>query len=193
MAPDMSSGWGIRTLSSSHPAYNPHSYQNGSVWPHDNGFIYWAFAATVSTRRRRRSRAASATRPANSCRHRVPELYAGLPRDGTSFPVQYKGANVPQAWAAGSCFAMLPAPGLSARCAAQTPLRRSLPAELDARSGADRPSPRRRRARPSALARGRGDALGSDRGPAEMVEQRSFKRGTALWPAAAEGGKKLTA
>ena len=36
MAPDMYTGWGIRTLSREHPAYNPYSYQNGSVWPHDN-------------------------------------------------------------------------------------------------------------------------------------------------------------
>ena len=109
MAPDMSSGWGIRTLSSSHPAYNPHSYQNGSVWPHDNGFIVLGFrrygfdkeAATIS---RDVSGAAG-----YFMQHRMPELYAGLKRQPTTFPVQYKGANVPQAWAAGSCFAMLTA------------------------------------------------------------------------------------
>ena len=39
MAPDMFSGWGIRTLSSSHPGFNPLAYHNGSVWPHDNGLI----------------------------------------------------------------------------------------------------------------------------------------------------------
>ena len=43
MAPDMSSGWGIRTLSADHPAFNPYSYQNGSVWPHDNGLIALGF------------------------------------------------------------------------------------------------------------------------------------------------------
>ena len=43
MQPDMWSGWGIRTLSASHPAYNPYSYQNGSVWPHDNGLIAEGF------------------------------------------------------------------------------------------------------------------------------------------------------
>jgi len=41
--------------------------------------------------------------------HRMPELYAGLKRESTTFPVQYKGANVPQAWAAGSCFCLLQA------------------------------------------------------------------------------------
>ena len=43
MAPDMWSGWGIRTLSADHPCYNPYSYQNGSVWPHDNGIIALGF------------------------------------------------------------------------------------------------------------------------------------------------------
>ena len=39
LAPDMFSGWGLRTLSSSHSVYNPMSYHDGSVWPHDNGII----------------------------------------------------------------------------------------------------------------------------------------------------------
>ena len=43
MAPDMWSGWGIRTLSADHPAFNPYSYQTGSVWPHDNGIIALGF------------------------------------------------------------------------------------------------------------------------------------------------------
>ncbi len=43
MEPDMNSGWGIRTLSAHHPAFNPYSYQNGSVWPHDNGIIAEGF------------------------------------------------------------------------------------------------------------------------------------------------------
>jgi glycogen debranching enzyme len=107
MAPDMSSGWGIRTLSSSHPAYNPHSYQNGSVWPHDNGFIALGFRRYGFD-----EEAAQVARDISGAagyfmQHRMPELYAGLKRKPTSFPVQYRGANVPQAWAAGSCFALL--------------------------------------------------------------------------------------
>jgi glycogen debranching enzyme len=109
MAPDMLSGWGVRTLSSEHPAYNPHSYQNGSVWPHDNGFIVmgmrrYGFDAEANIVARQISDAASFFQ-----QHRMPELYAGLAREPTSFPVQYRGANVPQAWAAGSCFALLQA------------------------------------------------------------------------------------
>ena len=43
MAPDMWTGWGIRTLSASNPAFNPYNYQTGSVWPHDNGIIAMGF------------------------------------------------------------------------------------------------------------------------------------------------------
>ena len=43
MAPDMWSGWGIRTLSTLNPAFNPYNYQTGSVWPHDNGIIALRF------------------------------------------------------------------------------------------------------------------------------------------------------
>jgi glycogen debranching enzyme len=107
MAPDMWSGWGIRTLSADHPAYNPHSYQNGSVWPHDNGLIAagfrrYGFADEACQIARDISGAAG-----YFMTHQMPELYSGLQRDPTNFPVQYLGANVPQAWAAGSCFSML--------------------------------------------------------------------------------------
>jgi glycogen debranching enzyme len=109
MRPDMWSGWGIRTLSAEHPSYNPFSYQNGSVWPHDNGLIALGFkrygfhdeAAQVA---RDISEAASFF-----MLHQMPELYAGIQRDGANFPVQYAGANVPQAWAAGTVFFLLQA------------------------------------------------------------------------------------
>jgi glycogen debranching enzyme len=109
MAPDMFSGWGIRTLSADHPGYNPYSYHNGSVWPHDNGIIAlgmkrYGFAAEVA-------RVARAVSGAGGyfAGHQVPELYAGLPHDVAPFPVQYLGTNVPQAWAAGSAFHFLQA------------------------------------------------------------------------------------
>ncbi len=109
MQPDMWSGWGIRTLSADHPAYNPYSYQNGSVWPHDNaiismGFRRYGFAEEAARIARDVSRAASFF-----MLHQVPELYSGVQREPTNFPVQYLGANVPQAWAAGSAFAFLQA------------------------------------------------------------------------------------
>jgi glycogen debranching enzyme len=109
MAPDMNSGWGIRTLSSKHPAYNPYSYQNGSVWPHDNslivlGFKRYGFTKEVAEIARDISDAAS-----HFQLNQLPELYSGIEKNGGSFPVQYLGANVPQAWAAGTCFALLQA------------------------------------------------------------------------------------
>jgi glycogen debranching enzyme len=107
--PDLWSGWGIRTLSSRNPAYNPFSYQRGAVWPHDNGIIAlgfrrYGFAAEAARVARDISEAAS-----HFVSYRLPELYAGVERRPGDFPVQYTGANVPQAWAAGSVFHLLQA------------------------------------------------------------------------------------
>jgi glycogen debranching enzyme len=107
MAPDMWSGWGIRTLSAEHPAYNPYNYQTGSVWPHDNaiialGFRRYGFGIEAARIARDVSDAAS-----HFLSNRLPELYTPIKRDGTSFPVQYLGANIPQAWAAGSVFTLI--------------------------------------------------------------------------------------
>jgi glycogen debranching enzyme len=104
MQPDLWSGWGIRTLSADNPAYNPFSYQNGSVWPHDNGIIAmgfrrYGFVKEAAMIARDVSEAAS-----YFVFYRLPELYGGMPREPGGFPVQYLGANVPQAWAAGSVF-----------------------------------------------------------------------------------------
>ena len=104
MAPDMWSGWGIRTLSTDHPGYNPYAYHLGSVWPHDNATIAGGF--------RRYGRVEDAWRVAEGIlaaaerfeMNRLPELFAGLPRETGAFPVQYLGANVPQAWAAAAVF-----------------------------------------------------------------------------------------
>ena len=99
---DMWSGWGVRTLSTKHAAYNPLSYQLGSVWPHDNAII-----ANGLARYGHSQEAAQIARglldAAQHFQHaRLPEVFAGLARDEGSFPVQYLGANVPQAWASGS-------------------------------------------------------------------------------------------
>jgi glycogen debranching enzyme len=109
MRPDMASGWGIRTLSAEHPAFNPYSYQNGSVWPHDNslialGFKRYGYEREVGVVARDISRAAG-----HFQLNQLPELYSGVQRGDADFPVQYLGANVPQAWAAGSVFALLQA------------------------------------------------------------------------------------
>ncbi len=109
MRPDMWSGWGIRTLSAEHRSFNPYNYQTGSVWPHDNALIAmgmrrYGFAAEAAAVARDISGAAS-----HFLLNQLPELYAGLQRDSTSFPVQYLGANVPQAWAAGTPFMLIQA------------------------------------------------------------------------------------
>ncbi|MFZ1107237.1 MAG: glycogen debranching N-terminal domain-containing protein [Rhodomicrobium sp.] len=107
MRDDMRSGWGIRTLSADHPAFNPYNYQTGAVWPHDNALIAlgmrrYGFAAEAAAVAREISGAAG-----HFLLNQLPELYAGLQRDPGSFPVQYLGANVPQAWAAGTPFMLL--------------------------------------------------------------------------------------
>ena len=99
----------IRTLSVDHPSFNPYNYQTGAVWPHDNSLIAlgmrrYGFAAEAAAVARDISGAAS-----HFLLNQLPELYAGLQRDPTSFPVQYLGANVPQAWAAGAPFMLLQA------------------------------------------------------------------------------------
>src|SRR3984957_1195898 len=109
MQKDMWAGWGIRTLSSDHSSFNPYNYQTGAVWPHDNSLIAlgmrrYGFDAEAAALGPDISRAAS-----HFLLNQLPELYAGLQRDPTSFPVQYLGANVPQAWAAGTPFALLQA------------------------------------------------------------------------------------
>jgi len=107
MAPDMFSGWGVRTLSSRHPSFNPFSYQLGAVWPHDNsivalGFRRYRFVDDAVRLAEGMLQAASFFQS-----NQLPELFAGLPRAARSFPVQYIDANVPQGWAAGSVFTFL--------------------------------------------------------------------------------------
>jgi glycogen debranching enzyme len=109
MAPDMWSGWGIRTLSALNPAFNPYNYQTGSVWPHDNGIIAlgfkrYGFGAEAARIARDISEAGT-----HFLLNRLPELYTAPERGGAAFPVQYLGANVPQAWAAGSVFSLMQA------------------------------------------------------------------------------------
>jgi glycogen debranching enzyme len=106
-ADDMWSGWGIRTLSAAHPAFNPFAYQRGAVWPHDN--------ALIAAGCRRYGDAAAAAKIARAIfdaaaqfqRFQLPELLSGLDRTRFDFPVRYLDANVPQAWAAGSVFFLI--------------------------------------------------------------------------------------
>lgn len=101
---DIWSGWGIRTLAARNPKYNPFSYHCGSVWPHDNGIIAMGFKRYGFTEEAARIARDISAAASYFVGHRVPELYAGTAREKDNFPVQYVGANVPQAWAAGAVF-----------------------------------------------------------------------------------------
>ncbi len=109
MEPSSFSGWGIRTVSSGAARYNPMSYHNGSVWPHDNAMIASGFSryhAKDETIRIFRAMFDAATYLEL---HRLPELLCGFPRSTGRGPTLYPVACAPQAWAAGTFFALLQA------------------------------------------------------------------------------------
>jgi glycogen debranching enzyme len=103
-APDMWTGWGIRTLSADHPAFNPYNYQTGSVWPHDNAIIAMGFKRYGYHKEAARIAHDVSLAASHFLLNQLPELYTASERNESNFPVQYIGANVPQAWAAGSVF-----------------------------------------------------------------------------------------
>ena len=104
MAPDLFSGWGIRTLSTQNPGYNPIGYHLGTVWPHENSLIADGMA--------RLGRADAAARVIDALLDaavadplaRLPELFAGFDRASTVDLVPYPTACAPQAWATGAIF-----------------------------------------------------------------------------------------
>jgi glycogen debranching enzyme len=104
MKPELFSGWGLRTLSTAHPRYDPHSYQRGAVWPHDTMLTAAGF--------RRYGLRDDCWRLIDSLlgaavgfeRAQIPELFAGLARGHDDTPMPYEHANTPQAWAAGVSF-----------------------------------------------------------------------------------------
>ena len=102
MSDEMFTGWGVRTLASSHPAYNPVGYHTGSVWPHDSALIAfglrrYGFDEDFTLIFEGLLEAASRFDD-----YRLPELFAGFPRAEFDEPVPYPVACQPQAWAAGS-------------------------------------------------------------------------------------------
>jgi glycogen debranching enzyme len=107
LQPDMFSGWGLRTLSEQHPSYDPHSYQRGSVWPHDT------MIAAAGLRRygldEQAWRMMDGLLAAVMCFEdiQMPELFSGLTKEELAVPVPYRMANVPQAWAAGAVVQMV--------------------------------------------------------------------------------------
>jgi glycogen debranching enzyme len=110
LQPDMFSGWGIRTLSSDHPAYDPYSYHRGSVWPVEHGsfamgMMRYGFIDELHTIARAMFEGTSLFE-----HNRLPECFSGHSRDvAHPFPALYPKANWPQAWSSSSLFSILQA------------------------------------------------------------------------------------
>lgn len=109
LEPDFFSGWGIRTVATTEARYNPMSYHNGSVWPHDNavialGLARYGFKSEVDQLFRAQFDAACYM---DLCR--LPELFCGFRRRAGRGPTLYPVACSPQAWAAAAPFAFLQA------------------------------------------------------------------------------------
>lgn len=106
-APDMFNGWGIRTLSSLSPAYNPMGYHIGSVWPHDNSLMAMGLRSLGLIDQALEIFQGLFDMTTQQPYQRPPELFCGYERNGDHSPVQYPVACTPQAWATGSIFQLL--------------------------------------------------------------------------------------
>jgi len=107
MSPESFSGFGIRTLARGQRSYNPLSYHNGTVWPHDNSLI----AMGLSNYGMQKVAAQVLSGAYDACRqfrhYRLPELYCGMGRGEGDLVVSYPVSCSPQAWASGAFFLML--------------------------------------------------------------------------------------
>jgi glycogen debranching enzyme len=107
LAPDLFSGWGVRSLSSEHPSYNPFAYHLGSVWPVENATFALGLKRYGLDEQAIRL-ASSVLAAADGCPEgRLPEALSGLGRDESVLPVPYPNANSPQAWSAGATIQLL--------------------------------------------------------------------------------------
>ncbi len=109
LAEDMFSGWGIRTLSSRERRYNPMSYHNGSVWPHDNAMAAWGLATAGRTDSAVKIMTGLFDAAMGLNNESLPELFCGFSREPSLGPVPYPVACHPQAWSAASVFLLLKA------------------------------------------------------------------------------------
>ncbi|TML62807.1 MAG: hypothetical protein E6G17_07745 [Actinobacteria bacterium] len=101
MSPDLYSGWGIRTLAESMAAFNPISYHNGSVWPHDNAIVVAGLMRYGFVEEAQRVIMAMID-AAGLLGFRLPELFSRLARGELPVPVSYPTSCSPQAWASAS-------------------------------------------------------------------------------------------
>jgi glycogen debranching enzyme len=109
LEPDFYSGWGIRTVADGQARYNPMSYHNGSIWPHDNALIAAGMARYGHTLAALRVFNGLFDASLHFSQHRLPELFCGFPRRESEGPTLYPVACSPQAWAAAGVFALLQA------------------------------------------------------------------------------------
>ena len=107
LGPESWSGWGIRTLARGQGAYNPLSYHDGTVWPHDNALIAMGMANYGMTRAAGRVLDGLWAAAQHFRYQRLPELFCGLDRADGQFPVHYPVACSPQAWASAAPFLLL--------------------------------------------------------------------------------------
>ncbi|HJQ68628.1 MAG TPA: glycogen debranching N-terminal domain-containing protein [Blastocatellia bacterium] len=110
IADDMFTGWGIRTLSSAHPSFNPYSYHRGTVWPVEHGTFALAFLRYGLFNHMEMICRAQFEAAALFDFYRLPELFSGHQRDADHpFPAIYPFANSPQAWSASAVFCFVQA------------------------------------------------------------------------------------
>jgi glycogen debranching enzyme len=109
LSPAFYSGWGIRTLATGEKRYNPMSYHNGSVWPHDNAMIAWGALRKRDKELPLRILSGLLDLSSEVILHRLPELICGFARRPGKGPTLYPVACAPQAWAAGAAFMALQA------------------------------------------------------------------------------------
>ena len=109
LSPTFYSGWGIRTLVTGERRYNPMSYHNGSVWPHDNAMIAWGGLNKRDKELPLQILSGLLDLSSEVIQHRLPELICGFERRPGKGPTLYPVACSPQAWAAGSVFMVMQA------------------------------------------------------------------------------------
>jgi glycogen debranching enzyme len=107
LSDDSFTGWGIRTIAAGEARYNPISYHNGSIWPHDNAVIAAGLARYGLTHGAARVMEAMLSLSAVVDLHRLPELICGFHRRQGENPTLYPVACAPQAWAAGAVYTFL--------------------------------------------------------------------------------------
>ena len=109
LGPRFFSGWGIRTVARGEARYNPMSYHNGSIWPHDNALIALGFARYGLNRSVAQVSKGLFEAATYMDLRRLPELFCGFQRERCRGPTLYPVACAPQAWASATPFSLIQA------------------------------------------------------------------------------------